>query len=155
MMSKARTPAEYMDEVPEERQEAVQRLRQTLRDSLPAGFTETMSYGMIGFVVPHSIYPAGYHVNPKEPVPFMSIANQKNHIAIYHMGLYSDPGLADWLRQEYPKYVKTKIDLGKGCIRFKKIETIPYQLIAELCQRMSLEEYLAMYEYEVKNHIMH
>jgi len=155
MMSKARTPEEYMDEVPEERKEAMQRLRETLRDNLPAGFSETMSYGMIGFVVPHSIYPAGYHVNPKEPVPFMSIANQKNHIAIYHMGLYADPGLAAWLRQEYPKYVKTKIDLGKGCIRFKKVEIIPYRLIAELCRRMTMEEYLKLYEYEVKNRIMH
>ncbi|MDD4775660.1 MAG: DUF1801 domain-containing protein [Syntrophomonas sp.] len=155
MMSKAKTPEEYVDQLPVERKEAVERLRQILQKNLPRGFTETMSYGMIGFVVPHSIYPAGYHVNPREPVPFMSIANQKHHIALYHMGFYTDPDLLTWLQQEYPKYLKTKIDLGKGCIRFKKIETIPYQLIAELCQRMSLEEYLAMYEYEVKNHIMH
>jgi len=141
----ANSPEEYIGQLPEDRKKAIERLRTTIKANLPNGFEETMSYGMIGYVVPHSIYPSGYHVNPKEPLPFISIASQKNYIALYHMGMYSFPDILEWFQEEYPKYVKTKLDMGKGCIRFKKIEKIPYDLIAVLCRKITMEDYLMKY----------
>ncbi|TGE38942.1 DUF1801 domain-containing protein [Desulfosporosinus fructosivorans] len=149
MKYKANSPEEYIRQLPEDRQEAIEKLRKTIKENLPKGFEETMSYGMIGYVIPHSIYPSGYHVNPKEPLPFMSIASQKNFIGLYHMGIYSYPDILAWFQQEYPKYVKTKLDMGKGCIRFKKMGNIPYDLIAELCRKITLEDYLRKYETEI------
>lgn len=150
MKYEANNPEEYINQLPEDRKVAVEKLRKMIKDNLPAGFEETMSYGMIGYVIPHSIYPSGYHVNPKEPLPFMSIASQKNHIALYHMGIYMYPDILAWFQDEYPKYVKAKLDMGKGCIRFKKTESIPFDLIAELCKKISLEDYLKNYESVVK-----
>lgn len=150
MKIEANNPIDYISKLPEERREAMSRLRQTILDNLPKGFEETMSYGMIGYVVPHSIYPDGYHCTPELPLPFMSIASQKNFVALYHMGIYADKELYDWFVAEYPKHVKTKLDMGKSCIRFKKMETIPYELIAELCTRMTVKQWIELYEKNVK-----
>jgi len=150
MTSKASTPDEYVAELPEERATAVQKLRDTIKKNIPDGFKETMSYGMIGYVVPHSIYPDGYHCSPELPLPFMNIASQKNFIALYHSGIYADEKLLNWFTSEYPKYVKTKLDMGKSCIRFKKPEQIPYDLIAELAQKMSVQDWIDKYESAVK-----
>jgi uncharacterized protein YdhG (YjbR/CyaY superfamily) len=151
MQSKAATPDEYVAQIPEERKDAMNTLRKTIQENLPEGFEEGMNYGMIGYYVPHSIYPDGYHCDPKLPLPFMNIASQKNFIAVYHMGIYANPEIMDWFVAEYPKYVKTKLDMGKSCIRFKKIETISYQLIAELCRKMTVQNWIGLYEKKFKN----
>lgn len=146
MKYEAASPEEYISQLPDERKDSIVKLRKTVKDNLPAGFHEVMAYGMIGYVIPHSIYPSGYHVDPKLPVPFISIASQKNYIAVYHMGLYIFPEISTWFKDEYPKHVKTKLDMAKSCIRFKKIDEIPYELIAELCRKISMEDYLKKYE---------
>ena len=151
MKFKAETVEAYINEVPAERQSYFIQLRQTVVTNLPAGFVEQMSYGMIGYVVPHDIYPDGYHCNPKLPLPFANIASQKNFIALYHMGIYSKPELLDWFVKEYPKHCKLKLDMGKSCIRFKKPEQIPFDLIAELMQKMSVDDWIQTYETAVKN----
>ena len=125
MQIKASNPDEYIKKLPEDRQEPMQQLREVIKENIPKGFTETMSYGMIGYVVPHSLYPDGYHCTPELPLPFMNIASQKNYIAVYHSGIYADPQLMEWFKSEYPKHCKTKLDMGKSCIRFKKIDQIP------------------------------
>ena len=150
MTSKATTPEEYIQEAPEERQEALKKLRKTIQQNLPKGFEEGMQYGMIGYYVPHSAYPAGYHCKPEEPLPFMSFASQKNSVNLYHSGIYANKKLHDWFVNEYPKYVKTKLDMGKSCVRFKKVEHIPYDLIAELVQKLSMEEWISIYEENIK-----
>lgn len=150
MKIEAKNPLDYISKLPEERQEPFAKLRQTILDNIPDGFEETMSYGMIGYVVPHSIYPDGYHCTPELPLPFMSIASQKNFVALYHMGIYANPDLMEWFKAEYPKYEKTKLDMGKSCIRFKKVDRIPYQLIAELCQKMTVADWVSLYEANVK-----
>lgn len=146
----ANTADGYIAQLPEDKKQATQRLRRTIKDNLPEGFEEVMQYGMIGYAVPHSLYPAGYHVNPKEPLPFIGIAAQKHHIALYHMGLSMLPDALEWFRTQYPKHVKTKLDMGKGCIRFKNTNNIPYELIAELCRKISPEDYIERYEASVK-----
>ncbi len=150
MTIEPKTVEEYLSKLPADRVEAVTRLRQTLRDNLPKGFEEGINYKMIGYYVPHSIYPAGYHCDPKLPLPFINIASQKNFVALYHSGLYADKTLLDWFVAEYPKHVKTKLDMGKSCLRFKKMESIPYGLIAELCQKMTAEDWIALYEKNIK-----
>ena len=142
----AHSPEDYISQVPEERQSTLKKLRKTINDNLPKGFQEGISYGMIGYVVPHSTYPDGYHCSPELPVPFMSFASQKNSINLYHNGIYSKPELHDWFVAEYPNQCKSKLDMGKSCIRFKKIEDIPYDLIADLCTKMTVEEYIDIYE---------
>lgn len=150
MTSNASTPNEYIAELPEERIPVMKQLRKTIKDNLPEGFAEMMSYGMIGYVVPQSIYPDGYHCTPELPLPFINIASQKNFIALYHSGIYADKNLLEWFTREYPKYVKTKLDMGKSCIRFKKIDQIPYELIAELVKKMSVQEWIDTYEKGIK-----
>ncbi|WP_299894499.1 DUF1801 domain-containing protein [uncultured Aquimarina sp.] len=150
MQYKANSPEEYINAIPEERKEAMQTLRKVILENLPDGFSEVMSYGMIGYVVPHELYPNGYHCDPKLPLPFMNIASQKNFIAVYHSGIYADKNLMDWFVGEYPKYVKTKLDMGKSCVRFKKIETIPMQLIGELASKMTPKQWIELYEANVK-----
>ena len=125
-------------------------LRQVISENIPEEFSEVMSYGMIGYVIPHSIYPAGYHCNPALPLPFINIASQKNFIAVYHMGLYADPGILEWFITEFAKYSKAKPDMGKGCIRFKKPGQIPFKLIGELSSKMSANEWIRLYEEIVK-----
>ena len=146
MQSKAKTPKEYLEELPADRKAAMTELRNVVLKNLPKGFSEQMSYGMLGYVVPHSLYPAGYHCDPKLPLPFLSIASQKNFIAVYHMGLYADKKLLDWFMKEYPKYSDRKVDMGKSCLRFKKPEDIPFKLIGELVKKMSPKEWSALYE---------
>jgi len=146
MQSEAKIIQQYLDEVPAERKDAFTKLRETILANLPKGFVEEMSYGMIGYVVPHSIYPKGYHCDPKLPLPFVSIASQKNFIALYHMGLNADTELLEWFINEYPKHSKTKLDMGKSCIRFKKVDQIPYKLIGDLLKKISVKEWISLYE---------
>lgn len=150
MKIEANSPDQYIQNVPEDRTEAMAKLRNTIKENLPDGFEETMSYGMIGYVVPHSIYPDGYHCTPELPLPFMNIASQKNFIALYHSGIYAHPPLLEWWTTEYPKHCKRKLDMGKSCVRFKKIEEIPYELIGELVTKMTVDEWIEIYESNVK-----
>ena len=142
----AKSPDDYVIQIQEDRKKPVNELRKVILDNLPAGFEEEMSYGMIGYVVPFSIYAKGYNVTPKVPLPLMAIASQKNYIALHHMGLYGDIKLLKWFTDEYPKYSKSKLDMGKGCIRFKKPEHIPFKLIGELASKISVKEWIAAYE---------
>lgn len=150
MQYPSKTPDQYLLEIPEERKEAMSKLRNTILENLPEGFEETMTYGMIGYVVPHKIYPNGYHCDSKIPLPFMSIASQKNFVALYHMGIYADDKLLEWFVGEYPKHCKTKLDMGKSCIRFKKMNDIPFELIGELCKKVTVEDWIAKYESNLK-----
>lgn len=140
------SPAAYIAAISEDRRAAFEKLRETIVENIPDGFREGISYGMIGYVVPHELYPPGYHCDPKLPLPFVSIAAQKNFIALYHMGLYAMPELLDWFVSEYPKHAKSKLDMGKSCIRFKKTADIPFELIAQLMQRIGVEEWVDVYE---------
>ncbi|MDN4165051.1 DUF1801 domain-containing protein [Cytophagales bacterium LB-30] len=146
MQVSASSAQDYIAQLPAERQAVMQKLRETITDNLPPDFSETIAYGMIGYVVPHSVYPAGYHCKPAEPLPFMSIAAQKNFYALYHMGIYANPELMDWFLAEYPKHTSAKLDMGKSCIRFKKPEHIPHALIAQLVQKMSAQQWINLYE---------
>ena len=150
MQSKALTPDDYIKELPSDRKEVIQKFRKTIIDNLPNGFQEAMGYGMLGYCVPHSIYPNGYHCNPKDPLPFMGLASQKNFVAFYHMGIYADKNLYDWFVSEYGKRCKYKLDMGKSCVRFKKLEDIPFDLIAELTRKISVEDWIKTYESEFK-----
>lgn len=146
MNYKADSPEAYIAQLPAERQEVISKLRKTILDHLPTGFEEQMSYGMLGYVVPHSLYPDGYHCNPKLPLPFINLASQKNFVALYHSGIYANPELYDWFVAEYPKHCKRKLDMGKSCIRFKSMTDIPYELISELSTKMSVDDWIALYE---------
>ena len=151
MQYKATSPEDYISQVPEERKETLKKLRKVINDNLPKGFEEGIQYGMIGYYVPHSIYPDGYHCTPTEPLPFMSFASQKNSVNLYHSGIYAVPEIHDWFVNEYPKHCKRKLDMGKSCIRFKKLEEIPFDLIGELSAKMSVDEWIQIYEDAVKN----
>ncbi len=150
MKIEANTPDEYVEALPEERKEVIQQLRDLIKEHLPEGFEETMNYGMIGYVVPHSIYPNGYHCDPSLPLPFLNIASQKNFVGFYHMGLYANEELLEWFKAEYPKHCTTKLDMGKSCIRFKNIKKIPFALIVELVEKMTVEDWVEFYEGKVK-----
>ena len=150
MTSDAKTPEEYINSLPQDRKDAISKLRKIIIKKIPKGFSETISYGMLGYVVPHSIYPDGYHCDPKLPLPFMSIASQKNFVGVYHMGIYANKELYDWFVNEYPKHSNRKIDMGKSCIRLKKIEEIPYELIGELASKMTPKEWIKIYENAIK-----
>ena len=150
MQIKAKTPEEYIAQIPEDRIPYFEKLRKTILQNIPKGFEEQMSYGMIGYVVPKSLYPEGYHCNTELPLPFTNIASQKNFIALYHSGIYASKDIHDWFVSEYPKHCKRKLDMGKSCIRFKKAEEIPFELIAELMQKMTVEEWVNLYENTLK-----
>ncbi|MBN8221572.1 MAG: DUF1801 domain-containing protein [Spirochaetes bacterium] len=150
MQSKATTPDAYIAELPADRQAAMTELRKTIRKNLPTGFEETMSYGMIGYVVPLKTYPDGYHCNPELPLPFMNLASQKNFIAFYHMGIYAMPDLLKWFKTEWPRHTKAKLDMGKSCIRFKKAEDIPLKLIGNLVKKISMKNWVETYEKNLK-----
>jgi Domain of unknown function (DU1801) len=150
MQSKATNPEDYIAEMPADRQAAFKKLRATIKKNLPKGFKEVMGYGMMGYVVPHSKYPAGYHCNPKDPLPFMGMASQKNFIAVYHMGIYADPKLLKWFTAAHAKASPKKLDMGKSCIRYKKPEDIPLELIGELASKMTPDEWIAVYEKNMK-----
>jgi uncharacterized protein YdhG (YjbR/CyaY superfamily) len=151
MQSTAGNIDEYILSLPEERRPVILKLYQTIRENLPEGFAEGMGYGMIGWVVPHSLFPAGYHCDPKLGVPFINLASQKNHISIYHMGLYGSSPLLDWFTGEWQKYSPKKPDIGKACIRFKKEGDIPYELIGELCKKMNPAQWLDVYQQSLES----
>jgi uncharacterized protein YdhG (YjbR/CyaY superfamily) len=146
MQSKSKTVKQYLTEIPPERVEAFNKLRQSILANIPKGFTEQMSYGMIGYVVPLNVFSKGYRCNPTLPLPFVNIASQKNFIALHHLGLYTNQELLEWFKKEYPKHSKTKLDMGKGCVRFKKIDQIPFTLIAELMKKVSVKEWISVAE---------
>ncbi len=148
MQSKAKTVAEYLAALPADRAPVIQALRQVIRKNLPKGFREEMNYGMIGYVVPHQLYPSGYHVTPQQPLPFMNIASQKTHIAVYHMGLQG--ALLAWFQKEWPRHSTKKLDMGKSCIRFKKPEDVPMALIGALAAKLTPEQWIAAYEATLK-----
>lgn len=146
MQSKATTVNDYLNEIPEDRKVGFNKLRDVILKNIPEGFNECMGYGMMGYSVPHSIYPNGYHCDPKMPLPFAGMASQKNFIAFYHMGIYADPELLAWFTSEFPKHSKKKLDMGKSCIRFKKPEDIPFELIGELMQKITVQDWITTYE---------
>ncbi len=146
MQISASTLEEYFTQVPEERKESFKKLFETISENLPDGFQQEITYGMIGWNISLETYPAGYHCTPNTPLPFINLASQKNFIAIYHMGIYADPELLNWFVGEFPKHSSRKLDMGKSCIRFKKAADIPFDLIAELCQKMSPEDWISLYE---------
>ena len=146
MQSKATTVDAYIAELPEDRKKAMTELRKVIKKNLPKGFKEGMGYGMMGWSVPHSLYPTGYHCSPELPLPFMGIASQKHFIAVYHMGVYADPKLLKWFTDKYVKAGVGKLDMGKSCIRFKKPENIPYKLIGELASKMTPKQWIEKYE---------
>ncbi len=150
MQSKSTTVEQYLIELPEERKLPMNTLRDIIKYNIPEGFEEVMSYGMIGYVVPHSIYPNGYHCNPKLPLPYINIGSKKNFIILHHLGIYGSKEISNWFVAEYPKYAKHKLDIGKGCVRFKKINEIPFLLIEELIKKISLKKYIAQYEANIK-----
>ena len=150
MQSKVTTVEQYMAELPADRQKAMTELRKIIKKNIPKGFKEEMNCGMVGYVVPHSKYPGGYHCKPTDPLPFMNFASQKHFIAVYHMGVYADPRLLKWFTEEYAKAGVGKLDMGKSCIRFKKPEKIPYQLIGELASKITTDEWIAIYEKNIK-----
>ena len=150
MKAAGNTVNEILTDLPADRVEPFNKLHDVIVKNLPEGFEAAISYGGLGYVVPHSVYPAGYHCKPAEPLPFAGIASQKNSINFYHMGLYSDPELLDWFVSEYPRHSRQKLDMGKSCVRFKKPEDIPYQLIGELMRKMSANEWITMYENNLK-----
>ena len=146
MQSKAKTPTEYLNSLPADRKKAVSELRKVIKKNLPKGFVEVMQYGMITYAVPHSLYPAGYHCKPEDPLPFMSVASQKNFIAIYHMGVYADKTLLKWLTAQHAKHSKKKLDMGKSCLRYQKTEDIPFELIGELAKKITPQKWVEIYE---------
>ena len=150
MKATGTTIEEILNNLPEERATAFNKLHQLIVTNLPKGFEAAISYGGLGYVVPHTIYPEGYHCKPSEPLPFAGIASQKNSINLYHMGIYANPKLLEWFVTEYPKHSKRKLDMGKSCIRFKKLDDIPYELIAELMTKMTVEEWINIYEQNIK-----
>ena len=146
MQSKATTVNDYLNEIPEDRKVGFNKLRDVILKNIPEGFQECMGYGMMGYSVPHAIYPNGYHCDPKMPLPFAGLASQKNFIAFYHMGIYANPELLEWFTSEFPKHSKKKLDMGKSCMRFKKPEDIPFELIGELMQKMTVPDWINTYE---------
>jgi uncharacterized protein YdhG (YjbR/CyaY superfamily) len=140
------TVSDYIDNVQEERKSVFLQVLEAVRKGIPSDFEECISYGMIGFVVPHSLYTKGYHCDPKLPLPFISLANQKNSINLYHMGIYANADLLDWFVDSYNKSSGSKLDMGKSCIRFNPKKEIPYLLIQELCSKMKAEEWIKLYE---------
>lgn len=150
MKANGNTVQEILCNMPNDRSEAFNKLHEVIVKSLPKGFEAAISYGGLGYVVPHSIYPNGYHCKPSEPLPFAGIASQKHSINFYHMGIYSDPTLLDWFVKEYPNHTKQKLDMGKSCIRFKKFDDIPYNLIAALMKKMGVQDWINIYEKNLK-----
>lgn len=150
MIINADSPDDYIAQVPPERKEAISKLRKVILENIPDGFEERMSYGTIGYVVPHSVYPPGYHCDIKLPLPFLNIASQKNFIAVYHMGIFADEELLKWFKKAYSEQSELKLDMGKSCIRFKKPDKIPFRLIGELASKLTANEWISIYEKKIK-----
>ena len=151
MQSKATTVEAYIAELPEDRKKAMSELRKVINKNLPKGFKEEMNYGNIGYVIPHSIYPAGYHCDPKLPLPFMGIASQKNSINFYHMGIYADPKLLKWFTNAHAKASPKRLDMGKSCVRYKTPDDIPYKLLGELVAKITVDDWINLYETNLKD----
>ena len=150
-MGKPSTVTAYLRALEPARVEPLTQLIETIREALPAGFDERINYGMPSWVVPHKTYPDGYHVDPTLPLPFLSVASQKRHVAVYHMGIYADAKLLAWFEATYPKHCATKLDMGKSCIRFKNPAKIPYALLGQLCKKMTPKQWITRYEAAVKS----
>lgn len=150
MQSKATTVKEYFEQLPEDRKKPMNELWKTIKKNIPKGFKAGIGYGMVGYDVPHSLYPAGYHCDPKQPLPFLGIASQKHFVAVYHMGIYADPKLLKWFTSEFKKHSKARLDMGKSCIRFKKPDEIPFQLMGELVSKMTPQDWIKIYESKLK-----
>ena len=150
MKTSFKTAEEYIEQVPNDRRNSFELFRNVILENLPKGFSETINYGMIGYVVPFSLYPNGNHADPKQPLPFINIASQKNYFSLHHLGLYSNKNLLDWFVNEYPKFSKTKLDMGKGCVRFKYPNKIPLELIGKLIRKISVSDWISMYESAIK-----
>jgi hypothetical protein len=150
MKASGNTVNEILKNLPAERSLPFNKLHETIVKNLPKGFEAAISYGGLGYVIPHALYPNGYHCKPEEPLPFAGLASQKGSINFYHMGIYLDPELLDWFVSEYPKHSKQKLDMGKSCIRFKKLDDIPYSLIGQLMKKMTAKQWINMYESKLK-----
>ena len=150
MYSNASSVQQYLEELPADRQPVMKALFEAMKAAFPPGFEATVGYGMIGFTVPHRIYPAGYHCNPKDPLPFAGLASQKNHISFYHMGVYADPALLEWFQKAYAERVPGKLNMGKSCVRFSNPAKVPIDLLAELCSKMTVNDWIALYEKQLK-----
>lgn len=150
MQSKSTTVNDYLKEIPADRKESFNKIRNEILKNMPKGLEEGMTYGMIGYYVPHSLYPGGYHCDPKQPLPFAGLASQKNFISFYHMGMYSDEKLLEWFKNEYPKFSKSKLDMGKSCVRFKKMDDVPFPLIGKLMKKMTVKDWVKNYESKLK-----
>ena len=136
----------YIESIPQDRKKSFSRLRDEIKKNLPKGFAEVINYGMLSYVVPHELYTKGYHCKPELPLPFISIASQKNFIAVYHMGIYADKQLLEWFQENYKEASNSKLDMGKSCIRFKKPDEIPFKLMGELSKKMSVKKWVGLYE---------
>lgn len=147
MQSKATTVEQYLAELPADRREAIGAVRSVILENLSDGYEEGMQYGMIGYYVPHRVYPPGYHCNPRQPLPFASLASQKNHMAIYMMCIYGDAAHEAWFCKAWAASGKKKPDMGKGCIRFKKLDDVPLDVIGEAIKRVPVAKYIARYEF--------
>jgi hypothetical protein len=144
--SVAKDLEEYMEKIADNHKFSVNKLREIVKQNIPVGFEEMLNYGMIGYVIPHDLYPKGYHCDTKLPLPFINIASQKNFVAFYHIGLYAMPVLYTWFIDEYTKLDLKTLDMGKSCIRFKKPDDIPFKLIGELVSKISVEKWISIYE---------
>lgn len=146
MSNKIETIDEYLLTLPEERRVVIEKLRAVIKANIPDGISEEMSYGSIGYVIPHEIYPPGYKVDPSLPLPFIGLSNRKNYITFSHWGIYTDSELLTWFKREYAKQSRYKLSMGKSCVNLKRMDDIPFDLIAELCRKISIEDFIGMYE---------
>ncbi len=149
MISKAQSVEDYLAELPADRRAAIQAVREVILKNLDPDYAEGMQYGMIGYYVPHSVYPPGYHCNPRQPLPFAGIAAQKNHISVYLMCIYGSPEHEAWFRRAWAKTGK-KLDMGKSCVRFKKLEDLALEVIGEAIARVPARKYVAQCEAALK-----
>ena len=140
----------YINSLAPEREKTFTQLINVIEQNIPKGFEKVMNYGMPSFVIPHSIYPEGYHCDTSLPLPFIGVSNRKSSISLYHMGLYADLKLLNWFKSEYPKHSNTKLDMGKSCIRFKNFNEIPYELIGILSYKMTVKNWIDIYEQNIK-----
>lgn len=150
MQYEASTVEHYIEQIPEDRKLIFRQIIDVIETNLPSGFNSTIGYGMINWVVPLETYPEGYHCTSGSPLPFLALASQKNFIALYHMGMYAEKNLLEWFVSEYPKYSKRKLDMGKSCVRFKKMDDIPLELLGQLAQKMTVENWITIYEQNFK-----
>ena len=155
MQSQSTTVAQYLAELPPERRSAIQAVRQVILDSMDPSLEERMNYGMIGYVVPHRVFPPGYHCDPKLPLPYAGLASQKNHMSLYLMAIYTScedgeesPG-ARWLRDRWTRDGR-KLDMGRACIRFKKLEQVPLEVVAGAFKKFTVAQYIRQYQKALK-----